>query len=40
MKTKKKRVKLIAFSLVLGLLTMVMVSLPSLACEFISVMSE
>jgi len=34
MKTKKKRVKLIAFSLVLGLLATVMVSLPSLACEF------
>ena len=34
MKTKKKRVKLIAFSLILGLLAMVMVSLPSLACEF------
>ena len=34
MKTKKKKVKLIAFSLVLGLLAMVMISLPSLACEF------
>ncbi len=34
MKTKKKKVKLIAFSLVLGLPAMVMVSLPSLACEF------
>jgi len=34
MKTKKKKVELIAFSLVLSLLAMVMVSLPSLACEF------
>ncbi len=34
MKTKRKRAKLIAFSLILGLLAMVMVSLPSLACEF------
>ena len=34
MKTKRRRAKLITFSLVLGLLAMIMISLPSLACEF------
>lgn len=34
MKTRKKRVKLLYFSLILGLTGMAIVSFPALACEF------